>query len=70
MPVARVNFMLTHCFVDANHIGDTDMRRSQAGILLFCNSVPIILFSKRQNSVDASTFGLQFTMIKNTIEII
>ena len=26
MPVARGNFMLTHCFVDTNHAGDTETR--------------------------------------------
>jgi hypothetical protein len=27
-------------------------------------------FSKRQNSVEASTFGLEFTTMKNTVEMI
>ena len=57
MPVARGNFMSPHCFVDANHAGDTETRRSQIGILLFCNSAPIIWFIKWQNSVESSTFG-------------
>ena len=57
MPVARGNFILTHCFVDANHDGDTETRQSQTGILLFCKSAPIIWFGKRQNSVEASTLG-------------
>ena len=35
MTVARGNFMLTHCFVDANHSGDTETRKSQTGILFF-----------------------------------
>ena len=42
MTVSRGNFMSTHCFVDTNHAGDTDTRRSQTSILLFCNSAPII----------------------------
>ena len=70
IPVARGNFMLTHCLVDANHDGDTDTRRSHTGILFFCNSAPIIWFSKRQNSVEASTSGSYFTAMKNTVEII
>ena len=65
MPVARGNFMSTHCFVDANHTGDTETRRFQTGILLFCNNAPIIWFSKRQNSVEALTFGSEFTKMKN-----
>jgi hypothetical protein len=62
--------MSTHCFVDANHAGDADTRRSQTGILLFCNMAPIIWFSKRENSVEASTFGSEFTAMKNAVEMI
>jgi hypothetical protein len=70
MPAPRGNCMSTHCFVDANHAGDTETRRSQTGILLFCNSAPTIWFSKRQNSVEASTFGSEFTAMKNAVEMI
>jgi hypothetical protein len=70
MPTPRGNLMTTHCFVDANHAGDTETRRSQTGILLFCNSAPTIWFSKRQNSVEASTFGSEFTAMKNAVEMI
>jgi hypothetical protein len=31
---------------------------------------PIIWYSKRQNSVEASTFGSEFTAMKNAIELI
>ena len=70
VPVAIHNFMSTHYFVDANHAGDTATRRSQNPILLFCNSAPIIWFSKRQNSVEASMFGTDFTAMNNAVEII
>ena len=70
MPAPRGKSMSTHCFVDANHAGDTETRRSQTGILLFCNSAPVIWFSKRQNSVEASTFGSEFTAMKNAVEMI
>jgi hypothetical protein len=70
MPKPRGNVMSTHCFVDANHAGDTENRRSQTGILLFCNSAPIIWHSKRQNSVEASTFGSESTALKNATEMI
>jgi hypothetical protein len=66
----RGNVMSTHCFVDAHHAGDTKTRWYQTGILLFCNRAPIIWFSKRQNSVEASTFGSEFTAMKNTVEMI
>ena len=68
MPVSRDNFMSTHCFVDANHDGCTEMRQSQTGILLFCNSVPIIWFIKKQKSVEASMFVSEFTEMNNALD--
>ena len=62
--------MSTHCFFDANHDGDTEARRYQTSILFFCNNVPMIWFSKTQNSVEAATFGSEFTVVKNVVEII
>jgi hypothetical protein len=70
MPLPGGNGMSTHCFVDANHAGDTETRRSQTGVLLFCNKAPAIWFSRRQNSVEASTFGSEFTAMKNVVEMI
>ena len=53
-----------------NHAGDTEMRQSQTGILLFCNSASIIWFRKGQNSVEESMFVSEIIAIKNTVEII
>jgi hypothetical protein len=66
----RGKSMLTHCFVNANHAGVTETRQSQAGILLFCNKVRTMWFSKRHNSVEASTFGWEFTAMKNMVEMV
>ena len=70
MPKPRGNAMSTHCFVDADLAGDTVTRRSQTGILIFCNRAPTIWHSKRQNNVEASTFGSEITALKNAIELI
>ncbi len=70
MPKPKGHGMSTHCFVDANHAGDTKTRPSQTGILLFCNKAPVIWHSKRQNSVEVSTFGSEFTAMKNAVEMI
>jgi hypothetical protein len=69
-PEPQGKSMSTHCFVDANHAGDTETRGSQIVILLFCYKAPTMWFSKRQNSVEASTFGSEFTAMKNTVEMI
>ena len=62
--------MSMHFFVDTNHAGKTETRKSQIGILMFCNSATIIRFINRQNSAEASTFGSEFTVMKNSVEII
>eukprot|EP00980_Cylindrotheca_fusiformis_P019105 scaffold6452_cov132-Cylindrotheca_fusiformis.AAC.1 len=59
-----------HCFVDASHASDVATRRSQTGILIFVNKAPIIFFSKRQNSVETSTFGSEFTAMKQATELV
>ena len=70
IPIPRDKSVLTHFFVDANHAGDKTSRRSMTGILIFCNISPIIWNSKRQNGVETSTFGSEFTTMKNSVELI
>jgi hypothetical protein len=45
------------CFVDANHAGNVITRRSHTGILLFIQGAPICWYSKKQSTVESSTFG-------------
>ena len=70
MPEPRGKPVSTHCFVDANHAGDKTTRRAMTGILIFCNRSPIIWHAKRQNGVETSTFGSEFTAMKNAVELI
>ena len=70
MPEPRGRMMSVHCFVDANHAADKATRRSQTGILIFCNRAPIMWLSRRQNSVETSTFGSEFTALKNAVELV
>jgi len=70
MPEPRGNAVSTHCFVDASHGSEKTTRRSQSGILIFINKAPIIFYSKRQNSVETSTFGSEFTAMKQAIEML
>ena len=44
------------CFVDADHAGCWETRRSHTGILLYLNRAPIQWFSKCQNTVESSTY--------------
>ena len=70
MPRPRGNPMSTHCFVDASHGSDRTKRRWQTGILIFCNNAPIVWLSRRQNTVEASTFGSEFQALKNAVELL
>ena len=69
-PEPRGRSVSTHCFVDASLANDQSTRRSQTGILIFVNRAPILWYSKRQNTVETSTFGSEIVALKNAIELI
>jgi hypothetical protein len=60
----------TTCYVDADHAGCQATRRSHTGILLYVNCTPIQWYSKRQNTVEASTFSSEYIALKTAIELI
>ena len=68
MPEPRGNPVTTHCFVDADHASNKVTRRSQTGILMFVNRAPIVWYSKRQNTVETSTFGSEFIAMRTAVE--
>ena len=67
MAAPRGQMVSTHCFVDSDHAPNTIMRRSQT-LLLFLNRAPVTWFSKRQNTVETSTFGSKFIAMKTAVE--
>lgn len=69
-PEPRGNPVQVNCFVDSDHAGDRITRRSQTGILLYCNSAPIVWYSKRQSTVESSTFGSEFVALRVATELI
>jgi len=60
----------TTCYVDADHAGCRATRRSHSGILIYVNCAPIVWFSKRQNTVEASTFSSEYIALKIAVELI
>jgi hypothetical protein len=58
------------CFVDVDHAGCRETRRSHSGIIIFVNCAPILWFSKRQNTVKASTYGSELLAMRIAIEMI
>jgi hypothetical protein len=63
-PEPRGKPVQINCFVDADHAGNTVTRRSQTGILIFLNMAPIFWFSKKQNTIETSTFSSEFVALK------
>ena len=70
MPKPRGKAIDISVFVDSDHAGNKVTRRSHTGILIYCNLAPIIWFSKRQNTVETSTFGSEFIALKTATELI
>ena len=67
-PELRGEVMTMTCFVDADHAGCQETRRSHTGIVIFLQKAPIIWYSKRQNTVESSTFGSEYVALKTAIE--
>ena len=56
--------------MDADHAGNQITQQSHTGVLLFVCCAPIIWYSKRQNTVETSTFGSEFIAAKMVTEMI
>lgn len=67
-PELRGNSVTTSAFVDADHAGCRVTRRSHTGIFVFINRAPVMWYSKRQNTVESSTFGSEFVAMKIAVE--
>ena len=63
IPEPRGNPVIISKFVDANHAGNVVTSRLHAVIIIFDQNSPIIWFLKRQNTVEAATFGSKFELI-------
>ena len=57
-------------YVDANHAGNMKTRRSHSGILIYMNQAPIIWYSTRQNTVEASSFGSEYIALRIYTEMV
>jgi len=57
-------------FLDANHAGNMKSSRSHTGILIYINQAPIVWYSKRQNTVEASSFGLEYIALRICTEMV
>ena len=55
-------------YVDADHAGDLITRRSRTGFIIYLNNAPILWTSKKQLSIETSTYGSEFTAMKQYCE--
>ena len=54
--------------VDTDHASDTMTRRSWTGMLIYINNALVYWSSKKQNSVESSSFGSEFIAMKQCCE--
>ncbi len=68
MPQARGPNVHLSCFVDAVHAGNLLTRRSHTGFVIYMNNSPIVWYSKRQNTVESSTFGSEMNALRIAVD--
>ena len=64
MPEPRGVGFVIRAKIDADHASDTKTRRSRTGFLVYINSAPVFWWSKKQTSVESSSFGSEFILMK------
>ena len=64
MPEPRGMGFVIRAKVDADHASDTTTRRSRTGFPVYINSAPVFWWSKKQTSVESSSFGSEFIAMK------
>jgi hypothetical protein len=57
-------------YVDADHASDQETRRSVTGFILFINNTPVKWYSKRQNTIETSTYGAELVALRIAVEAI
>ena len=70
MPEPRGLGFVMRVKVDADHALDTITRHSRTGFLVYLNCAPIYWWSKKQNSVELSSFGSEFIAMKQCCEYV
>ena len=69
MPKPRGKSIVMTCWVDAFHASKKLAMRSHTGIFIELNGAPVAWYSKRQNTVESSTFGLEFVALRVATEM-
>jgi hypothetical protein len=67
-PEPRGRAIQINMFCDAAHANDHITRLSTTGFIIFLQGTPIFWYSKRQNTIETSTFGSEFVALKIATE--
>jgi Reverse transcriptase (RNA-dependent DNA polymerase) len=70
MPEPRGQGFVICAKVDADHTGDCVSQRSRTGFLVWINSAMVFWMSKKQTSVETSSFGSEFIAMKQCCKYI
>ena len=70
MPTPRGPNISITAFVDASFAQNKKTRKSHTGFIIFANRAPIKWFSKRQSTVETSTFSAEFMAMKSCVSSI
>ena len=70
IPEPRGEEVDINLFVDADHAGNRVTRRSHSGIIIMLNMAPVMWFSKKQNTIETSTFGSEITALRIATELV
>jgi len=68
MPTPKGKPVVINGFFDASHSSCLVTRRSTTGILMFLNNTPILWYSKRQATVETSTYGSEMVAGRIAVE--
>ena len=68
LPKPLVPEMSTTVFVDSDHAHDKVTRRSITGMIIFVGRTPVQGLSKRQGSIETSTYGAEFNAMRTASE--
>jgi hypothetical protein len=68
MPEPRGNAVRISGYFDADHAGCLQTRRSTTGIIMFLNGTAVKWYSKRQSTVESSTYGSEIVSGRIAVE--
>jgi hypothetical protein len=68
MPTPRGRGVDIRMWVDSDHAGDKETRRSRTGFFIFINKALVQWLSKKQATIESSVFGAEFVAMKHGME--